>query len=78
MSIFGGAPDNPISGQTPGDTLGDDAPIGLSDQGDSLADDEVQDPNLGDQGSHASEHASEAVRDPAGLASGGLEDDPLG
>ena len=75
MTIFGGTPDNPISGQTPGDTLGDDAPIGLSDQGDSLADDdEVMDPGLGDQGSRA----PEAVRDPAGLATDGLEDDPLG
>lgn len=75
MTIFGGTPDNPISGQTPGDTLGDDAPIGLSDQGDSIADDDaVQNPNLGDQGSLA----PEAVRDPSGLATTGLEDDPLG
>ena len=74
MTIFGGTPDNPISGQTPGDTLGDDAPIGLSDQGDSLADDDaVMDPNQGDQGSRA----PEAVRDPSGLATDGLEDDPL-
>lgn len=75
MTIFGGTPDNPISGQTPGDTLGDDAPIGLGDQGASLGDDDaVMDPNLGDQGSRA----PDAVRDPAGLATGGLEDNPLG
>lgn len=75
MTIFGGSPDNPISGQTPGDTLGDDAPIGDTDHGDSLADDdEVMSPDLGDQGSHA----PEAVRDPSGLGTGGLEDNPLG
>jgi len=75
VTIFGGTPDNPISGQTPGDTLGDDAPIGLSDQGDSLADDdEVMDTNQGDQGSRA----PESMRDPSGLATDGLEDDPLG
>jgi len=75
MTIFGGNPDDPVSGQTPADTLGNDSPIGLSDQGDSLADDdEAMNPDLGDQGSLA----PEAVRDPSGLATDGLEDDPLG
>lgn len=75
MTIFGGSPDDPVSGQTPVDTLGNDSPIGLRDQGDSLADDdEIISPDLGDQGSHA----PEAVRDPERLATGSLEDDPLG
>lgn len=68
MTIFGGSPDDPVSGQTPADTLGNDSPIDLAD------DDHVQDPNLGGQGSRA----PEAVRGSAGLATGGLEEDPLG
>ena len=39
MSILGNDPDNPLSGNTPPDTLADNSPTGLTDQGDSIADD---------------------------------------
>ena len=61
-SILGNDPDNPLSGETPSDTFGSNEPIGLSDQGDSIADDDAaaalaqEDPDT---------VAPEAVRDPA-------------
>ena len=62
MSILGNDPDNPLSGETPSDTFGSNEPVGLSDQGDSIADDS-------DVASLAEEDpdtvAPEAVRDPA-------------
>jgi len=39
MSILGNDPDNPLSGNTPPDALADNSPTGLTDQGDSIADD---------------------------------------
>ena len=39
MSIFGSDSSNPASGETPPDTFSDDSPTGLTDQGDSVADD---------------------------------------
>jgi len=39
MSILGNDADNPLSGNTPPETLTDDTPTGLTDQGDSVADD---------------------------------------
>jgi len=61
-SILGNDPDNPLSGETPSDTFGSDEPVGLSDQGDSIADD-------ADAAALAHEDpdtvAPEAVRDPA-------------
>ena len=65
MTIFGGTPDNPISGQTPGDTLGDDSPIGLTDQGDSMADSPA-DESAALENDQAD--AEDAVRDPSGLS----------
>ena len=61
-SILGNDPDNPLSGETPTDTFGSNEPVGLSDQGDSIADDDAaaalaqEDPDT---------VANEAVRDPA-------------
>ena len=61
-SILGNDPDNPLSGETPSDTFGSNEPIGLSDQGDSIADDDAaaalaqEDPDT---------VAPEAVHDPA-------------
>ena len=62
MSILGNDPDNPLSGETPSDTFGSNEPVGLTDQGDSIADDS-------DVASLAEEDpdtlTTEAVRDPA-------------
>jgi hypothetical protein len=60
---------------TPPDAFGDDTPFGLTDQGDSLADDTDRRAEMLD---HQGEIAPEAVRDPAGLATDGLEENPLG
>lgn len=77
MSIFGSDPDNPVSGDMPADKLeGSDTVVGLSDQGDSVADsadaaadgltDEGGELGATAAGSGASASvASEAVRDPA-------------
>ena len=62
MSLFGGQESNPASGETPSDTFGDNEPIGLDDEGDSLADGMDDTATLPDEDESA---APEAVRDPA-------------
>jgi len=64
MSILGNDSDNPLSGNTPPDTFSDDSPTGLTDQGDSVADDsDVAASALAQEDPDTL--SSEAVRDPA-------------
>ena len=70
MSLLGQGPDsyeasNPASGETPSDTFASDEPVGLSDEGDSLADGDNDEAAGLDQDESA---APEAVRDPSGLS----------
>ena len=70
MSLLGQGPDsfeasNPASGETPGATFESDEPVRVSDEGDSLADDnDAAAVALDEDGSEA----PEAVRDPSGLS----------
>ena len=70
MSLLGQGPDsyeasNPASGETPPDTFASDDPVGLSDEGDSLADGSDDGDAALDQEESV---APEAVRDPSGLS----------
>jgi len=70
MSLLGQGPDsyeasNPASGETPSDTFASDDPVGLSDEGDSLADGADDASAALDQDES---EAAEAVRDPSGLS----------